>query len=48
MVTNQENKQAFFYSGYSTVNHLQVVNQVGEMSNNYNIPSADHRKAFDC
>ena len=48
---NQPREQAGFRKGYSTIDHLQTVNQIIEKTNEYRIPLAvaliDYRKAFD-
>ena len=48
---NQPREQAGFRRGYSTIDHLQTVNQVIEKTNEYKIPLVvalvDYTKAFD-
>ena len=48
---HQPHKQAGIRAGYSTIDHLQVVNQLSEKANEYNIPLCfafvDYEKAFD-
>ncbi|XP_066952475.1 sodium channel and clathrin linker 1-like [Macrobrachium rosenbergii] len=48
---NQPREQAGFRRGYSTIDHLQTVNQIIEKTNKYKIPQVaalvDYTKAFD-
>ena len=48
---HQPRQQAGFRAGYSTIDHLHVVNQLQENGNEYNIPLCfafvDYEKAFD-
>ena len=48
---NQPREQAGFKSGYSTTDHIHVVNQLKEMCIDYNTPLSiafvDYEKAFD-
>ena len=48
---NQPREQAGFRRGYSTIDHLQTVNQIIEKTNEYKIPLVvalvDYTKAFD-
>ena len=48
---HQPREQTRFRAGYSTIEHLQVVNQLQEKDNEYNIPLClafvDYEKAFD-
>ena len=48
---NQPREQAGFRKGYSTTDYLQVLNQIIEKSNEYNLPLyiafIDYEKAFD-
>ena len=48
---HQPHEQAGFRAGYSTIDHLQVVNQLQKKANQYNIPLCfafiDYEKAFD-
>ena len=48
---HQPHEQAGFKAGYSTIDYLQVVNQLQEKANEYNMPLCfafvDYEKAFD-
>ncbi|GFO40357.1 endonuclease-reverse transcriptase [Plakobranchus ocellatus] len=48
---NQPRDQAGFRKGYSTTDHIYILNQVIEKSNEYNLPLCvgfiDYEKAFD-
>ena len=48
---HQPHEQARFRTGYSTMDHLQVVNQLQEKANEYNIPLCcafvDYENSFD-
>ena len=48
---NQPREQAGFRKGYSTIDHLQALNQIIEKSNEYNLPLCtcffDYEKSFD-
>ena len=48
---NQSREHAGFRKGYSTTDHLQALNQIIEISNDYNLPLCidfiDNEKAFD-
>ena len=47
----QPREQARFWAGYSTIDHLHVINQLQEKANEYNIPLCftfvDYEKSFD-
>ena len=48
---HQPSEQAWFRAGYSTIDHLHVVNQLQEKANEYNFPISfafvDYEKAVD-
>ena len=49
--TNQPREQAVFRKGYSTIDHFHVVNQLQEITHEYQLPLymafVDYNKAFD-
>ena len=51
MEQHQPREQACFWSGYSTIDHIQAVSQLQEKANEYKIPICftfvDYEKAFD-
>ena len=51
LTEDQPREQAGFRKGYSTLDHLQALNQMIEKSNEYNLPLTigfvDYKKAFD-